>query len=291
MNIFMFETTHIYARWLSARCSAQVHNGNMTSTADKATLLRSLHVPGDPLILVNVWDAVTAKVVASVPGVTALATASHSISDAHGVADGGGLGVDGAVEASRIIIDSVDLPVTVDFEKGYGDDAAGVENSVARLIGVGAAGLNIEDSIGMIRDGQYDIRTAAQRVAAVRTASENAGVPLVINARVDVLAGGSDWADARERGNAYLAAGADVIFMLGLDTEDKVKRAVDELDGPVSVIVGATSIPLARLAELGVCRVSFGGRPLALAMAHLHAAAAQLTAFGEYPAELGFDYS
>lgn len=263
----------------------------MNTTAFKAELLRTLHVPGDPLILVNVWDTVSAKVVASVAGVRALATASHSISDAHGVADGGGLGLEGAIEASRIIIDAVDLPVTVDFEKGYGEDAVGVERSVSRLIKAGAAGLNIEDSIGAIRDGQFDIRTAADRVAAARTAGEKAGVPIVINARVDSLFAGRDWAEARERGNAYLAAGADVIFMFGLDTEDKVKRAVDELDGAVSVIAGATSVPLARLAELGVCRVSFGGRPLALAMSLLHSAATQLTAFGDYPAELGFDYS
>ena len=260
-------------------------------SAARAELLRTLHVPGDPLILVNVWDAVSAKVVASAPGVRALATASHSISDAHGVADGGGLGLDGAIEASRIIIEAVEMPVTVDFEKGYGEDSAAVERSVSRLIAVGAAGLNIEDSIGEIRDGQYDIHTAAARVAAARTAGEKAGVPIVINARVDELLNGGDWAHARERGNAYLAAGADVIFMFGLNTEDKVKRAVDELDGPVSVIAGATSVPLARLAALGVCRVSFGGRPLALAMAHLHAAATQLTALGDYPGELGFDYS
>lgn len=263
----------------------------MTSTGNKAQLLRSLHVPGDPLILVNVWDAVSARVVAAVPGVMALATASHSISDAHGVEDGGGLGVDGAIEAARVIIDAVDLPVTVDFEKGYGDDETGVERSVTRLIAAGAAGLNIEDSIGMIRDGQFDLRTAAGRVAAVRSAGNRAGVPIVINARVDTLLGGGDWVQARERGNAYLAAGADVIFMLGLDTEHKVKRAVDELNGPVSVIAGAASVPLTRLAELGVCRVSFGGRPLALAMSHLKEAAAELTGLGEYPTALSFDYS
>ena len=266
-------------------------NEEMTISAGKAELLRSLHGPGDPLILVNVWDAVSARVVASAPGVRAIATASHSISDAHNVPDGGGLGLDGAVEAARIIIEAVELPVTVDFEKGYGADSSEVERSVTRLIDAGAAGLNLEDSIGAARDGLFDIRTAAERVAAARSAAETTGVPIVINARVDTLIGGGDWPEARERGNAYLAAGADVIFLFGLDTEDKVKRAVDELDGPLSVIAGASSIPLPRLAELGVCRVSFGGRPLALAMAHLQAAARALTAQGDYPAELGFDYS
>lgn len=192
---------------------------------------------------------------------------------------------------ARIIIDAVDLPVTVDFEKGYGATTSEVEHSVANLIAAGASGLNIEDSIGEISDGRFDVRTAADRVAAVRSASNKAGVPLVINARVDALLGGGDWAEARERGNAYLAAGADVVFMLGLDTEEKVTRAINELDGPLSVLANTTSVPLPRLTELGVCRVSFGGHPLALAMAHLQTAAKQLTALGIYPAELGLDYS
>ena len=190
----------------------------MSSNVAKAELLRSLHVPGNPLIVVNVWDAVSARVVAAVPGVKAIATASHSISDAHGVADGGGLGLEGAVEAARIIIDAVDLPVTVDFEKGYGTHAPDVQRSVSRLIEVGAAGLNIEDSIGSARGGLFDIRAAADRVAAARSAGEKAGVPIVINARADTLISGGEWSEARERSNAYLAAGADVIFMFGLDT-------------------------------------------------------------------------
>ncbi len=262
----------------------------MTATADKAALLLSLHVPGDPLILTNVWDAVTARIVAAVPGVKAIASASHSISAAHGVPDGGGLGLDAAVESARIIIHAVELPVTVDFEKGYGADAAGVEHSVTQLISIGAAGLNLEDSIGAPRDGLYDIDTACARVAAARSAGEKAGVPIVINARVDTLIGGGDWPEALERSNAYLAAGADVIFMLGLSTEDAVKRALDGINGKVSVIAGTTSPPLKRLADLGVCRVSFGGRPLALTLAHLQQAASQLTALGDYPPELGFDY-
>lgn len=175
------------------RPHVEAQNCPMTSLADKADLLRTLHVPGDPLILVNVWDAVSAKVVAAVPGVKAIATASHSISDAHGVADGGGLGLDGAVEAARVIIDAVDLPVTVDFEKGYGTDPAAVERSVTRLIEVGAAGLNIEDSVGAARDGLFDIVTAARRVGAARSAGDNAGIPIVINARVDTLIGGGEW--------------------------------------------------------------------------------------------------
>lgn len=261
------------------------------STIQKAQLLRSLHVPGTPLIVTNVWDSITARTVAGAPGVRALATASHSVSEAHGVHDGEGLSVDQAIAAASLIIDSVELPVSVDFEKGYSPDAAGVERNVARLIAAGAAGINIEDSVGRPKAPLFDIDTAARRVAAARAAADASGVPLVINARVDALAGNpDDWNDAISRANAYLAAGADVAFVLGLGTEDKVKRALDEIDGLVSVISKPGSVPLARLAELGVARVSFGPGTLGLTLAHLQAAATRLTALGEYPEELGFAF-
>ena len=262
----------------------------MTTTAEKAELLRSLHIPGDPLIVTNVWDAVTARIVADAPGVKALASASHAVSFAHGVEDGEGLSVEQALAAAKTIIDAVDLPVSIDFEKGYASDAAALEHTIARLIGVGAAGLNIEDSIGAPKAPLFPVDVATERVAAVRAASVTAGVPLVINARVDTLAGGGEWDDAILRANNYLDAGADVVFVLGLGTEDLVKRALDEINGKVSVISNPSSVPLKRLAELGVSRVSFGPGILGLTLAHLQAAATQLTALGDYPKELAFTY-
>ncbi|AMM19213.1 PEP phosphonomutase [Frondihabitans sp. PAMC 28766] len=264
---------------------------SIQSTAEKAETLRSLHVPGDPLIVTNVWDSITARIVAGAPGVRALATASHSISEAHGVEDGEGLDVDDALAAAQLIVRSVDLPVSVDFEKGYAQDAAGTLDNVWRLIEVGAAGLNIEDSLGQAKAPLYDIDTQVSKIAAARQAGDRAGVPIVINARVDSLAGDpSSWADAVTRANAYLAAGADCAFVLGLSTEDHVARAIDEIDGKVSVIAGANSVPLARLAELGISRVSFGPAIMGLTLSHLQDAAAGLTARGTYPAELGFAF-
>jgi len=261
-----------------------------TTTAAKADLLRALHVPGTPLIVTNVWDAVTARIVAQAPGVKALATASHAISFAHGVDDGEGLTLDAALAAARIVTGAVDLPVSVDFERGYAADATQLEANIARLIEAGAAGLNLEDSTGSGVGEMRPADDAAERVAAVRRAADDAGVALVINARVDALARGGSFDDAVTRANSYLAAGADVAFVLGLGTEELVERAVAEIDGKVSVIANPTSVPLARLAELGVSRVSFGPGPLGLTLAHLQAAATQLTALGEYPAELGFAY-
>ena len=138
---------------------------------------------------------------------------------------------------------SVKLPVTIDFERGYADDAAGVEANVARLIGTGAVGLNLEDSL----DGKTmrPLEDSVVRVAAARAAAEEAGVPIVINARVDSLSRGESVEQAIERANAYLGAGASVIFMLGLRTEELVKRAVAEVDGRVSTISSTGSVPLA----------------------------------------------
>ena len=259
------------------------------SQLQKAELLNSLHLPGTPLIVTNVWDAMTAKAVAAAPGVKALATASHSVANVRGLPDGEEISVDEAIIAARIIAGAVDLPVTVDFEKGYASDAAGVTRNVRRLIEEsGAVGINLEDSIGAAKAPQFDLQTAAARVAAARAAGDATGIPLVINARVDTLAGGGDWDEAVARANAYLAAGADVIFFLGLTDEDKVKRAIDQVNGRISTIGHPGAVPLARLAELGISRVSFGPFTLALTLASLQGAATNLTALGDYPEEFGF---
>ena len=264
----------------------------MTSQLQKAELLNRLHVPGDPLIVTNVWDAISAKIVSEAPGVTALASASHSISFAHGVPDNEGLTVDEAIRAARIIAGAVDLPVSIDFEKGYAPDATGVGANVRRLIEEsGAVGINLEDSLESATGQQRSIDDSVARVAAARGAGDATGIPLVINARVDTLASGGDWAEAVTRANAYLEAGADVIFLLGLKDEDLVKRALDEVNGRISTFGRAGSIPLKRLAELGVSRVSFGPQTMGLALAALQRAATTLTALDEYPEDLSFPFS
>lgn len=262
----------------------------MTDTAAKAALLDSLHLPGTPLIVNNVWDAVTARIVAAAPGVKAIATASHSVSFARGVADGEGMTVDQALETARLVVDAVELPVSVDFERGYASDLDTLSRNITRLIEAGAAGLNFEDSTGDAASPLFPVDIQVARIAAVRAAADAAGVPLVINARADSLVRGGEWADMVTRANAYLAAGANVIFALGLRDEATVAKAIAEIEGRVSVISNPASVSLKRLAELGVSRVSFGPGTLGLTLAHLQAAATQLTALGDYPAELGFTY-
>jgi len=263
----------------------------MTTTADKAAALTALHVPGDPLIVVNVWDAMTARIVARTPGVRALATASHAVAFSLGVDDGERMSVDLALSAAARITAATELPVSVDFERGYAPDAEGVRDNVARLIEAGAAGLNIEDSLDGATSALRPIDEAAARVAAARAAADAAGVPLAINARTDTLAGTPEaWGEAIDRANAYVDAGATSIFMLGLGTEKQVADAVAEVRAPLAVFARPGYLSLARLAELGVGRISFGPQILGLTLKHLADAATQLTARGEYPAELGYRY-
>ncbi len=253
----------------------------------KANFFREMHQPGTPIVLVNVWDVASARVVAAQPGTRALATASWSVSAANGYADGGGLPLDLALLAARRIVASTELPVTVNFEKGYAATPAEVHANTLRLIETGSIGLNIEDSIGAEDRELWSLADAASRIGAVRSAADAAGVPLVINARTDILVGGGSVVSAIERGNAYLAAGADCIFVLGVE-EQALREVVDGIGGPVSVMAGATSPSIAAYAAAGVARVSFGPGPMGVAYAALARLAHDVLEGKPNPSDLAF---
>jgi 2-methylisocitrate lyase-like PEP mutase family enzyme len=257
----------------------------VTSQAAKAQDLRALHVPGDPLVLTNVWDVASARVVAATPGARAIATASMAVSALYGVPDGEGLSVEQALDMATRICAAVELPVTVDFEAGYAPDPEGVRINVTRLIATGAVGLNLEDT-RRAPDDLFGLEEQVARVRAVRRAADETGVPIVLNARADGLVRGRDWADTRERAIAYLDAGADSVFVLGLRDDAAVTRAVQEIPGPVALIATRSSPPLVRLAELGVARISFAGGLHRVAMAAVRAACETLLARGDLPTEL-----
>lgn len=226
----------------------------MTTTADKARELLRLHTEPELLLLVNVWDVVTARVVADVPGTRAIATASHSIAAAYGYEDGERIPRDLMIEAVGRITAAVDLPVTADLEAGYGDPGG----TVARAIDVGVVGANLEDQMRPLPD-------AVRAVEAAVAAGERAGVPFVLNARTDAfLQAGDQEPDAVlraavERGRAYLDAGAASVFVPGLLDEPTVTRLVEALgERKVNVIAVPGSLPLDLLQRLGVARVSSG---------------------------------
>lgn len=224
----------------------------MTLSSKAAELLR-LHSDPELLVVVNVWDVITATVVAD-QGSKALATASHSIAASLGYADGENIPRDEMIAAVGRIVGAVDIPVSADLEAGYGD--AG--ETVRRAIGVGVVGANLEDQM-------RPLATAAGEVSAAVKAGEAEGVPFVLNARTDAFLKGADrdpkdvLADAIERGRAFLDAGASCVFVPGRLDEATVTALVEGIgERKVSVINVPGSLSQARLQELGVARVSYG---------------------------------
>jgi 2-methylisocitrate lyase-like PEP mutase family enzyme len=258
-----------------------------TARADR---LRALHVPGRPLVLVNVWDAASARTVAAVPGCAAIATASWSVAAAHGLPDGEVLARERMIDAVAQVAAAVELPVTADLEAGYGATPEAVGETIALAIEAGAVGGNLEDGTG---DGPAPLRPLEEsvaRVAAAVRAGDPTGVPFVVNARTDVfLAGGGDVEEALARGRAYAAAGAACVFVPGVRDPATIERLVTGIDAPVSVLAGAGSPSLAELAELGVARVSIGPGGMGVALAALgRAAEAMLSGNAPWSADLGF---
>ncbi|MEN3298458.1 isocitrate lyase/phosphoenolpyruvate mutase family protein [Pseudonocardia sp.] len=224
----------------------------MTLSSKAAELLR-LHTDPELLVVVNVWDVITATVVAD-QGSKALATASHSIAASLGYADGENIPRDEMIAAVGRIAGAVGIPVSADLEAGYGD--AG--ETVRRAIGVGVVGANLEDQM-------RPLATAAGEVSAAVKAGEAEGVPFVLNARTDAFLKGADrdpkdvLADAIERGRAFLDAGASCVFVPGRLDEATVTALVEGIgERRVSVINVPGSLSQARLQELGVARVSYG---------------------------------
>ncbi|PJJ55730.1 isocitrate lyase/PEP mutase family protein [Compostimonas suwonensis] len=226
----------------------------MDSIVARAHTLARLHTAAELLTVVNVWDVVSARVVAGTPGTTALATASHSIAASYGYDDGENIPRDLMIEAVGRIAASTELPVSADLEAGYGD--AG--ETIRRAIGVGIVGANLEDAMKPLADSVAAVRAAV-------AAGEAEGVPFVLNARTDAFLRAGDrpvaevTAEAIERGRAFLDAGATCVFVPGKLAASTVAELVAGIgDRRVSLISVPGAIPLQTMAELGVARVSFG---------------------------------
>jgi 2-methylisocitrate lyase-like PEP mutase family enzyme len=245
----------------------------MPTQREKAEALRRLHEPGSPLVLINAWDAVSARIIEDL-GFPAIATTSAGIAWAEGFADGERISRDRMLQAVSRVTQVVAVPVTADLEAGYGQSTEDAVATARGAIVAGAVGLNFEDW-----DDEHDALTVldaqAARIAAIRKTGEEAGVPLVINARTDVFLQGigenDAWRveEAIERGKRYSHAGADCIFVPGVTDERTIATIVGGIGGPINVLAGPATPSLPRLAELGVARVSVGASAMASAVTQL----------------------
>jgi 2-methylisocitrate lyase-like PEP mutase family enzyme len=226
----------------------------------RCELLRSLHVPGAPLILPNAWDVASARAVVQA-GFPVVATTSGGVAAALGYEDHEGAPADEMLAAAARIARSVDVPVTVDAEAGYG---MGPEELVEALVDIGAAGCNLEDTDHVTEELVAPERQA-DRLAGIRDAAAGGRVGLVVNARVDVFLADRSGRPQRDlldeavaRARTYETAGADCVFPIMLRDEETIAAFVRAVDGPVNVLASATAPPNNRLAELGVARISYG---------------------------------
>lgn len=252
---------------------------------DNAARLRELHQGPSILVLPNAWDAISARVFAS-EGFPAVATTSAGVAASLGYPDGGVVPSREMIEAIARIARAVDVPVTADIEHAYGETPTAVADIVLRVIAAGAVGINIEDAM----PGATELESAslqADKIATIKKAAATAGVPVVINARTDVFLrqigeGASRVALAVERGKAYLAAGADCIFVPGARDREVIQALVAGIPGPVNVLAVKGTPPIAELQRLGVARVSVGSGPMRAVMAVARDIARELKTSGTY---------
>ena len=229
----------------------------------------ALHVPGDPVVLYNIWDAGSAQAVIRA-GAKALATGSHPVADANGWPDGQGVPIEFALANARRIADSTDLPLTVDFESAYSEDPQAGADNVVRLADTGAIGCNFEDQV-IGGEGVHPLKTQVKRIEAIRRA---VGDDFFINARTDLYLKTQEHDaalvdDVIERGIAFADAGASGFFVPRLADPRQVERIVKDVPLPLNLIAFPGAPSKAEWANAGVARISHGPFPHRALMAKL----------------------
>lgn len=251
------------------------------SQSAKADRFAKLHIPGDPLVLYNIWDAGSALAVAGA-GAQAIATGSWSVAAAQGYPDGEQLPLDQLLQIAARIVAVTELPVSIDFEGGYATSPGELRDTARRLLDTGAVGINFEDQI-VGGEGLHGIDEQAERIAAIRQSAQDAGVELFINARTDLFLKEKDAAQhanlvdqALERAGRYAAAGASGFFVPGLSDPALIARVSSEVSLPVNVMRMGATPSRGDLGKLGVARISAGPAPYREMIAGLAARVAAL---------------
>lgn len=242
--------------------------------SEKASIFSRLHVPGDPLVIYNIWDAGSAAAVAAA-GAKAVATGSWSVAGAQGYKDGQALPLSLLQQIVGRIAASVDLPVSVDFEGAYAESPAAAAENVGRLIELGVVGINFEDQVVDGQNAIYAIARQQERIGAIRALADSRLPGFFINARTDLFlhhapehhAGLVD--QAIERGRAYAEAGGNGFFVPGLIDPELIGQVCRAVALPVNIMMSGSAPPVAVLKTLGVGRISYGPGPWRSAMTEL----------------------
>lgn len=252
----------------------------------RAEAFHALHRAPPILVLPNAWDAASARIFEAA-GFPALATTSAGVAAAVGFPDGERTPRDEMVQAVARIARSVSVPVTADMEGGYGRRPEDVAETVGAVLEAGAVGVNLEDGRDDPSRPLREVDEIVERLHAAREAAERAGVPVVINARTDVLLRGVGEEGGRldhaiRRAAAYRRAGADCLFVPGARDAGVIGVLAREIDGPLNVLAIAGVPPVRELEALGVARVSMGSGPMRAALTVALRIAEELRRDGTY---------
>jgi 2-methylisocitrate lyase-like PEP mutase family enzyme len=258
----------------------------LTEQKRKAEAFRTMHTQGEVLVLANVWDVASARLIEDT-GFPAIATTSAGIAFAHGFPDGQKISLEQMLASVAKIAAAVHVPVTADVEAGYGSTPDDAARTARGVIEAGAVGMNFEDATGDSARPLFNMPLQLERIHAIREASHAADVPLVLNARTDVyLAQVGDPAtrydETVRRLSSYRDAGADCVFVPGVRDPEIIRRLVSDLRCPVNVLAVPGAPSTRELADIGVRRISLGSGPMRAAMGVLLRLADELKTSGTY---------
>jgi 2-methylisocitrate lyase-like PEP mutase family enzyme len=256
---------------------------------ERAEAFHRLHTDGGILVLVNAWDAASARLFEQA-GSPAIATTSAGVAWSLGYPDGEQLSLRELLEACARICRVVTAPVSVDIERGYGQTTAEVSATVRALLALGVVGINIEDGLTHDKKELAPPDNLIERISAIRQVAEEVGVRLFINARIDAYFAPANDPDARyeetvRRARLYVAAGADGIFVPGLESLELMARMAQAVPRPLNIYAGYAGLPrVDELRRAGIRRVSLGCGPLQAALALARRIATETLNEGTYGA-------
>jgi len=252
----------------------------------KANAFREMHRAGKTLVLANVWDVASARVMEEA-GYQAIATSSAGVAFSLGYPDGQKISSEEMLARVARIARSVKVPVSADVEAGYGDHPEDAAETARGVIEAGAVGMNLEDGTDDAQHPLVDLTLQLEKIHAVREAALESSVLLVLNARTDVYlaqVGAPElrYGETVRRLLAYRDAGADCVFAPGLRDAETIAQLVRDVQCPVNILVGPGSPSVPELEKLGVARVSLGSGPMRATLGLLRRMAEELKASGTY---------
>ena len=258
------------------------------SLLQKANAFRALHHGGKVLVLPNVWDVASARIIEDA-GFPAIATTSAGIAFSLGYPDGQKISRLEMLARVARIVRAVKLPVTADAESGYGNRPEDAAQTAREVIEAGAVGMNFEDGTEDPQHPLIDLSLQLEKIHAIREAALKSGVLMVLNARTDVYlsqvgAPETRYDHALQRLRAYRDAGADCVFAPGVQDAETIARLVKDIQCPLNILAGPGSLPLSELEKLGVARVSLGSAPMRATLGLMRRMADELKVSGTYHA-------